>query len=177
MADYVDIVRESGKDNLGGTTTEFLFAPISYFDTIADVVDPLASTADRITIADDHTFLVGKGFVKLRGTVNTGKLIAELTGERDGHGMNIKSEIFIHGQDKEKALFVRLAKNDEFITLIKDNNTGEYIQVGTYDIPVEIKGNFDSGTLSDGRKGWSMMLEGFGNSLLWYEGAILLQTA
>jgi hypothetical protein len=170
--DYTDLSGLNGQDNQGGTTQIVYYAPLSYFLAIQGF-DATPDIDGVLQIITAHTFKVGKGFHKLYTTMDTGKLAAELTGERDGHGYGIKLECFHPGGKKEAAAFARKSKNDQFIILVKSPN-GETFQLGTQELFAEISGKYDSGTLSSGRNGWSFTVSSYANGLIYYDSLITL---
>jgi hypothetical protein len=175
--DYVNLDGLNGKDNMGGLEVDLLLAPESWFTEIKGYKTTTLA-GDSVTIDGAHTFPVGKGFVKMYTTLDTGKLMAEGVGERDGRGKKINVEVFHPGTAKEAAEFDRQAKNDRFIGLVRDPNlpAGTYIQVGIKGLPAEIVGKYDSATLSSGRKGFTFTMEAYANGLTFYEGTVTLKS-
>ena len=168
--DYQDLAGLGGKDNQGGLTQKVYFAPLSYFDVIQEF-NPAPAIAGSLEITTTHTFKAGKGFHTLYTTMDTAKLMMELTGERDGRGYNPKVECFHPGAKKEAAAFARQCKNDQFIVLVESPN-GEIFQLGTSNLFAEISAKYDSGTLSAGRNGWTFEITSYANGLIYYEGTI-----
>ena len=167
--DYANLPGLGGKDNQGGLNSEVYYAPLSYFNVI-QVFNPTPPVPGTLEIITAHTFKTGKGF---HTTMDTGKLAAELTGERDGHGYNIKVEAFHPGAKKEAAAFGRQCKNDQFIVLVKSPN-GECFQIGTKELYAEINAKYESGTLSGGRNGWTFAISSYANGIIYYTGIITL---
>lgn len=173
MFTYKSIPGLQGKSNRPGLKKRVYIAALSAFETIEKVVDPDAADETRITIAGDHTFPVGEGFIEFYTTLDTAKLMAESVGERDGKGHNPKVEFFHPGIKAEAMAFADACQSDEYIVLV-ETLEGEFLQLGEENIGVEISSNFDSGTVSSGRKGWSFVADTYG-SLKLYTGTVTVK--
>ena len=173
MQDYKNLPGLQGRSNRPGLTKKILLAPVSAFDVVADVADPNATGPERVTISGDHTFLTGQGFTEMYTTLDTGKLMAESIGERDGRGHSVKVECFHPGTKAEAMAFAETALYDEFILLVEELE-GEHIQVGDKTLGADVLNSFDTGTVSSGRKGYQFTFESFA-PLRKYEGAITMK--
>ena len=159
-----------GRVNRTGLYQKALIAPLSLFETISEVADVNAPDATRIKIAGDHTFPVGEGFTTIFTTKDSAQLLAESIGEFDGKSHNVTLNFFYPGVYDEAMLFADKAQYDDFIILVKTlENT--WLQVGYKDLGASVMSNFDSGTLSSGRKGWSFQAQAFGRICI-YDGQI-----
>lgn len=158
--DYSELVGPQGADNDPGLEQTVWVAPLSAFTTI-EVPAGGANPGDSLVIDVAHTFEASEGFVPMYTTKDTGKLISEAIGERDGRGHMPKLEFFHPGGGAAAREFAYAAKNDVFIVLVKDAN-GNVLQLGREGMGVDIVGNYDSGTVSSGRNGWSFTCETFG---------------
>lgn len=161
-----------GKDNSPGLKKNVLVAPRSWFDVLSVEVDPDGDTVGRVKITADHTFITGKGWVQLYTTLDTGQLTAEMVGDRDSKVQNPKVECKHPGSKEEILAFADAAKNDEFICLVQGLNN-EWLQLGSDGLEALIMGNYDSGKVSGGYKGWTFTIESFGKIFL-YEGTITM---
>ncbi|MDJ1480273.1 hypothetical protein QNI16_07240 [Cytophagaceae bacterium YF14B1] len=170
--DYSDLTGLQGQDNQGGLTQIIYYAPTSYFQVIQDF-NPTPEIPGVLEIATAHTFKSGKGFHTAYATLDTAKMMMELTGERDGKGYAPKIEFFHPGTKKQAAGFARQCKNDQFIVLAPNPN-GYVFQVGTKNIFAEISAKYDSGTLSSGRNGWTFEVNSYANGMIFYDGNIVL---
>src|SRR5215212_6946698 len=54
------------KNNIGGVAEHFWIAPANTFDALKGPKVVWAAVGDSVTIDGDHTFPVGKGFVKVQ---------------------------------------------------------------------------------------------------------------
>lgn len=171
MISYKSLPGLEGKTNKPGLYQNIYAAPLRAFDTIARPVDVNASDGDMVTIADDHTFVAGEGFLKLYSTKDTAQLTAELIGELDGFNMNPKLEFFRPGLDGDAVAFSNRAPYDEWIILVKGLE-GEVYQIGEEDMGANVRqANGSTGTLSSGRKGTTYMADSF-NTFFLYKGGI-----
>lgn len=162
-----------GAPNPPGTKKKVLIAPISAFETIEAVTDPLATDSTRVKITGDHVFKVDEGFIEMYTTLDTGQLTAEMIGERDGRGYNPNLNFFHPGTKAEAMAFADAAKDDEFIILVPLLD-GSYLQVGSEGLGAEVTANFDSGTVSSGRKGYTFTATTY-DKLYIYEGAVVMK--
>jgi hypothetical protein len=168
--DFKNLPGLGGSSNAPGLKKKVLYAPISKFTTIAVPTTQETGEATDVTISGDHTFEIGEGFRTMYTTLDTGKLMSESIGERDGKGHNTKIECFHPGTKAEAVAFSKICQNEEFIVLVEGLD-GQYYQVGTEKLGAEMVSNFDSGTVSSGRKGFSFIVETFDMFYL-YDGAI-----
>lgn len=168
---YKNLKGLEGKDNQGGIKKVIYYAPTSYFKKIKGF-KAAPSVEGALEIDGPHEFLPGKGFHRLYTTMDTGKLVMEPTGERDGRGFMVKvTDVFHPGLKKESQAFARQSKNDEFIVLVPTPN-GEVVQVGQDELAAEIFAKYDSGTLSSGRNGSTYEISAFANGMIYYESPI-----
>jgi hypothetical protein len=176
MMDYAGkILKKKADANQKGIKTYAWLAPKDWFaasgglkalKTGVAIVDP----ADAITIDGDHTFEATKGFIRAE-IVLDGQLTAELVGDLGGHGFFPKAEVFVPGSDKETALIMAHAKDDDWIAIV-ELATDQMLQLGRKGLYAQVKPSFGSGTNSGGRNGWSMMIESYNGTLQYYEGDI-----
>ncbi|WP_375435082.1 hypothetical protein [uncultured Hymenobacter sp.] len=160
-----------GADNTPGLLGYVLWAPISWFTTIAKAPKydgaAVAGTSARITA--DHAFKAGKGFLRIYITLDSNELKGEVVGERDGRGQKITFEGFHPGNKAEALELVNVVKNVDGIMLVPDAD-GTYIQVGAQGLPVELAPSYGSGKLSGGRRGTVLKGECYSTGIKIYEG-------
>jgi len=173
MFSYQNLAGLEGNTNRPGVKKTVYLAPLRAFDVIGAVADPEAADNTRITVATDHTFQATEGFIKCYTTADTGQLLAESVGERDGRNHSVKLNFFHPGAKADALAFADAAQYDEYI-ILAETLEGDFIQLGEADLGADIMSNFDSGTLSSGRKGWSFTAEYFG-SLKLYTGTVTVK--
>lgn len=171
--DLFDLKGPEGKDNAPGLKQKIYVAAEQDFTTIKGVKTTTAA-GDSVTIDGSHTFAAGKGFVSCYTTLKTAQFKLGNVGERDGRGKKIDFTFFHPGNSKEVAEFDRQIKNQSAIILVTTPE-GEVLQLGQDGLGVEILGEYDSGTLDSGRRGFTFKVEGYANGLLFYEGDIKLK--
>lgn len=160
-------------DNTPGLKTKVLIAAEDDFTALKGVKTTTA-VGDSVTIDGDHTFAVGKGFIECYTTQDTASLKLTNVGERDGRGKKIALEFFHPGNAKAVAEFDRQIKNRSCIVLVETPD-GQHLQLGSAGLGVEVLGEFESGKLSGGRRGFMFKVDGYQNGLLFYDGAITLK--
>lgn len=149
-------------------------APVGWF-AAAGIKKPTAAAAagDEYTISDDHVFEVGKGFITLYSTLDTGEFTAEMVGDRDSRTFNPKLVYQNPGLNAEKIEFANKSKDDDWIFLVPLVD-GTVLQLGTELLPCEVMASLGSGKTSGGYKGASYEAETFG-SIYEYKGTIELK--
>jgi len=175
--EYADYAGLNGADNMGGLKSILYFAPYNDFLLIKEfktTTDP----GDAVTIDGSHTFTSPAGFYSMYSTLDTAELVAKITGERDSRGLEQELKFFVPGNNPVLAELMRKAKNDTFIVLVEDINstTGSPLvyQLGIKGLPAELFGEYSTGKLSSGKKGFEVTVKCFGNSMAYYEGTITL---
>ncbi|OUJ68826.1 hypothetical protein [Hymenobacter crusticola] len=168
--DLFELKGPQGKDNQPGLLSDIMVAAMQDFKTIKGV-KKTTGRGDSVTIDGSHVFNDDKGFFKCYTTLKTAQLKLGNTGDRDGRGKKIDFTFFHPGNSKEVAEFDRQIKNQEAILLVQTPEK-VWLQLGSEGLGVEILGEFDSGTLDSGRRGFTFKVEGYANGLLFYEGDI-----
>jgi hypothetical protein len=162
-----------GADNTPGLLNYVLWAPVSWFKTIAKApkYSPTAAPGTSAVIAADHEFLDGFGWLRIYLTLDSSELKGSVVGERDGRGQKLELEGFHPGNKPEALEFFNLVKNIDGIMLVPDaDNT--YIQVGADGLPVEMAPAYNSGKLSGGRRGITVKVECYAIGIKLYKGDI-----
>lgn len=164
----------NGTDNTPGLQGYILWAPTSWFQTIAKApkFDAAAPAGTSAVIVANHTFKPGLGFLRIYITLDSNELKGEVVGERDGRGQKISFEGFHPGSKPEAIEFLNIAKNTDGIMLVPDAD-GTYIQVGTEGLPVELAPSWNSGKLSGGRRGTTVKGECYAKAIQLYEGDVV----
>lgn len=173
MSQYSDYAGLNGADNMGGLKSILYFAPYNDFLLIKEF-KTTTGAGDAVTIDGSHTFTSPAGFYEMYSTLDTAELTAKITGERDSRGLEQELKFFVPGADAALAELVRKAKNDSFIVLVQDINSGIIYQLGIKGLPAEMFGEFSTGKLSSGKKGFEVTVKCFGNSMAYYEGTITM---
>lgn len=174
--DFVDMLGPDGEDNPGGITTEIFLAPIRDFADPAGLkgVKTTDLPGDSVTIDGAHTFKEGKGFIEAYGTEDSAEFKITTVGEPDGYGGKIEGEFFYPGTKKQAVEFARHAKNHKWVAITKTQD-GIKHQWGTKGLGLTIVGDFTTGKLSGGRRGYLFKVTGYQASPLFYEGDIALK--
>ena len=161
-----------GDDNTPGLLGYAYIAREDIFSKIAKAPKVGLNPGDTAIIADDHEFTdPAEGWAKVYLTLDSNQLKADIVGERDGRGLKITFDGFHPGNDAVKLEFFRVVKNLGLIMLVPDAD-GNFFQVGSEGLPVELTPGYDSGKLSSGRRGFSVKGEAYATGLYLYKGAI-----
>lgn len=167
-----------GADNTPGLLGYVLFAPTSYFASIAkapkyDASKPAGTSA---IITESHAFKNGLGFLRIYITLDSNELKGDVTGERDGRGLKLSYEGFHPGNKPESLELLNIVKNIDGIMLVPDAD-GTYIQVGAEGLGVELSIGYGSGKLSSGRRGSTVKAECYSTGLKIYKGDVVEKPA
>lgn len=167
-----------GADNTPGLLGYILWAPVSWFATIAKApkYDGTGTPGASAVITGNHTFKAGKGFLRLYITLDSNELKGEVVGERDGRGQKITFDGFHPGNKAAALELVNIVKNVDGIMLVPDAD-GTYIQVGAEGLPVELAPSYGSGKLSGGRRGITVKGECYAIGIKLYEGDVVEKPA
>lgn len=165
--------------NAPGIGTDIYFAPKSWFKTIASPPSTETTPGSDVVITGDHVFIeqsLALGFVKMQTTARSGNLKLEQTGDLDSYGINAVVEAFSPGLNY--ALFSLMAKNDEYIVLLKDVacDVARYYQIGASCSPaLKREWVFDTGKAGgEGRKGTTVKFDAYMDRPLFYQGVVTL---
>lgn len=166
------------KTNAPGVDRTIVFAPLSWFDTIAAAPDTETTPGDDVVITTDHTFTVTsplRGFIKLYTTDRTGEYSWKQVGDRDSRGFNLMFDAWVPYINQ--AFFSFVAKAVELMVLVRDvdcSDTPTWFQMGTACNPCTVEGSeFKTGKSGgDGKKGTTVKFEAYANKPLLYTGAV-----
>jgi hypothetical protein len=162
--------------NIGGLTQRIWVAPIGWFSSIAkkkELNDSPAPTdpAELINIDDDHTFILGKGFVQIYNTRDKGKVEYKNNEERDTNGATTEASIMHPGVSASVLGVLTIAENERLIALFEFVD-GKRMQVGSERFYAELKFSFDGGNNESGYRGVTIKIKGFESSFQLYNGTI-----
>ena len=163
------------QDTFSGATEsglgEFLFAPVSDFDTIEVAPSSGTSAGETAEITTAHTFNnAGDGFIKGKTDNRMHSIEFKDAGELGSKVSTSTAKVrFKFGSDSEMLEFVKNAKNDEFITLHKTAKCGDgmYMQLGCACQGATFTFDGKTGTLKDGSKFIEATVEYFGEPVMY----------
>jgi hypothetical protein len=139
------IIEKLGKaeqEHFGGIVhTNVLYAPLDWFATIAaplklDDATPAnegTTFAELGSITTDHTFLTGKGFIKLTVAEQTSDIKSAYLGESTNKIVENKASIVLEGSTAELIGFSRWSRNKRCVVLLQEVGSGNYRQIGSED--------------------------------------------
>jgi len=136
-----------GCEPIGGLAhLEIRIAPVDWFTAIGEpkpLCDPIPANEattfeEMIDITTDHTFAVGKGFMKLKGIEDTVGIESAMIGNAKRRLFENKLSVLIAGSDAKRLGFTRWAKNKDFIVLATEIESGRTRQLGTSRRPASI---------------------------------------
>lgn len=165
--------------NAPGIGTELLFAPKAWFETIANPPSTETTPGSDVVITANHVFITqtpALGFIKLETTARSGSLKFEQTGDIDSYGVNAVVEAWSPGINY--ALFSLMAKQDEFLVLVKDIDCAvpRYYQIGaSCSLALKRDWVFDTGKAGgEGKKGTMIKFDAYQDRPIFYTGAVTL---
>jgi hypothetical protein len=176
ISNLTSLLGLEGADNTPGLLNYVLWAPTSWFTTIAKAPKylPTAPAGTSAIIADTHEFKDGLGFLRIYLTLDSSELKGAVVGERDGRGQKIELEGFHPGNKAASLEFFNLVKNIDGIMLVPDAD-GTYIQIGADGLPVEMAPAYGSGKISGGRKGTTVKVECYAVGIKLYQGDVTMK--
>jgi hypothetical protein len=176
--EYEDLTAPDGtKNNMGGATSRFLFAPLTDFLLIKTPIAVPVTLGDLVKIVDPHTFDVGKGFLRAYCTEDRGKYELKSQGDRDGKSFRGEGEFFFPGNLADAHGLADQAKNDKFIGLMEvpDSADNGYLQMGNEMFPMSIDPEFTIGTNASGTRGYLFKFSFNTDKQYLYTGTVTLK--
>lgn len=168
MADYKNIKDPGRAKRMGGLKQYILVAPYSWFATLQKPANGV------YTIATAHTFVTGKGFIKLYLTQDTGMIKFDTQGGADRKSFKVEGEAYHPGEADEIVNFGNECKNDRFIVLAPLPGSDELIQCGNDEFQIAIDSSYDTTKNSGDGRGWLFKLSGFAADLIKYTGTVTM---
>lgn len=105
-----------------------------------------ADMADAAKLVGDLVPRDGKGFIKLRATMDTPGIIGEKQGETDGISFKQKLQFFIAALDDINLGFSAKAMNRGWVFMLKDPNRDQWYCLGNEVFAAEAETGEDAGT-------------------------------
>lgn len=134
-----------------GYASNILIAPLSFFDSI------MPPNRDNYYIIGRHTFLATKDYLVCYCLPKSIELPSESTGEQGAETAIWKPKFFIPGDGPEVLALITALMKEELIALFRDPELPDMIQIGTERLPMYLdSATFESGTMFEGRKGYSI---------------------
>ena len=160
---------ETCTTNVGGTGTEVLYAPVSFFDELALATpESTATTADQIvSITAAHTFIAGKGFRSIEVLLDTGAVESNSVGDIGGKSFEHMCKGFVPNNSPLNAGILSKLASCKWIFLVPEVNAGVtvYRQIGSKQRAAYCEDNsYKSGEASSDRRGTSIAFKSSGHS-------------
>lgn len=151
---------------------------ISEMDVIGEISASPATPADTFKISTDHTFVAGtpaKGFAKIYFIGDDTSLAGNSHGTPGASNGTYELKCFMPGDGPETQAMVEYLRNKELMILVDNPKepAGDKLQFGSRLLPAHIMPNFESGTLRDGRKGYTFTITSVNR--FYYSGDVTLQ--
>lgn len=169
-------IATKGPNETPGIASFAWIAKHSDFLVIAGLPASPSTQAQKVTIADNHTFTPPKGFEKMYIDVDNSMLEGAGFGTKDNKGATMRLNAFFPGTKVEFAAFLK--DNPELIVLVPDGNCDgvpRYQQIGTKCSPAKIVAEwaYNSATAgSTDNRGFEFQIECHQGSLLFYTGTV-----
>ncbi len=161
---FIDLTWEDGAKNMGGLQVTGYYAPISHFENIPKLYANPSTPSEEVTLDSSttgFTFLIGKNFLKLYMTLETGKIDDEPQGEVDGQSFVHKAEIFYPGTKPEALAFASQINNSNMLFVFLESD-GQRRVIGSEAFPARCKPKTTTGGKTADRKGITLEIWSYG---------------
>ncbi|MBN2747347.1 MAG: hypothetical protein JXR34_11535, partial [Bacteroidales bacterium] len=161
---WADLSHDDGEENMGGLQVNAFYAPVSHFVNIPTLYENPATAAEEVTLdssVNGFTFDVGKMFLKLYLTLETGEIIDEPQGELDGQSFKHIANCFYPGSKAEALSFMKAVNNSNMIFVFSEAN-GQMRTIGSEAFPARVKASATTGKAIADRKGISLEIFSYG---------------
>lgn len=175
MPDFVYNNLNAPQNQQSGVADSFFFAPKYDFDTIECPPATGTNPGDTVTVADPHTFPVGKGFLEVQCLPFKNDLTATTVGDTGAQKLDQKLVVFIPGSYAELHETIKNLCNTPLIVLIKDSNcaAGMYYQLGCDCAFAWATAEFMTGNnKADKAKGFQVTFEYFNDAITLYTASV-----
>lgn len=113
---FADLAWNQSEQNMSSLRGEIYACPAEDIDWTT----PPALNADGVTITGDIVCKTGKEFIQLYHTKNSGKVMSEPAGEKDGRYKDNSIEFFFPGNKKAVIAFEKDALNTPWVVIVKE---------------------------------------------------------
>lgn len=140
--DLIDVGGESCEPT-AGMSAQVLIAPVADFTKVGTPPEDMETyddVAELATVADAHTFPIGKGFNTIMGVEETGTIKSTMMGEFPRHMFTNEAEVTVSGSKAKLLGWLRLVKNGRFVFLLEEADSGALRQLGTKRRPARFTG-------------------------------------
>lgn len=161
-ADFTDLLWADGQDCIGGTQTMHYYAPLSWIANLPVASATPATLTDKVIINNPITFHLGKKFLKMYSTMDTGRVFDKQVGEIDGKSFESSFEWFFPGTKAEALALIALMNNSNMFFLALEAN-GQRRMMGSRAFPAKLElADVDTGTKTSDRKGTKLRVSSRG---------------
>ncbi|MDL5050646.1 hypothetical protein QQ054_32100 [Oscillatoria amoena NRMC-F 0135] len=166
------------QNNIPGLAEHFWVAPITWF-TLLNGPMVWAAAGDSAIIDADHTFAVGKGFMKLQLDYQKNMFEGKKVGEFGSKNREYSIKGYLYGLENEVIEGVSQLENTELALLVKKLSkvgAGRVMQFGIPDMYARLDDyNEFSGTVKEGYAGYELIFTVVQPQLYEYQGLITLK--
>lgn len=147
------------QNSTSGIADYVLLAPVSFFDVdgIKCPEAPFTNPGDEVKILTAHTFLSGKGFIRVALAPEKNQLNAKTIGDKGFQKLDFELDIFVPGSYADVHELIKNLINTPLIAIVKDSNCGADIlyQLGCDCVYAYASFDFSTGTNNQGVKGYN----------------------
>lgn len=174
---YSSIEWEGG-DNIGGFTSKAYLIINNEVLTFPTFNRNAATDSEMVELSGEYAMKEGKQAYEIYVSPRTFGAESESQGEIDGQSFMQKPTFFLPGTKTEVLAMARKLNNAKGIIIGKDPNTGNMIQFGDEDFPLNFKPRLAFGGTPTDRRGLFVECEGDSfNAALIYPGTLPLTPA
>jgi hypothetical protein len=158
---FTSLTWADGEKNMGGLQTIGYYAPIADIDNFPALPANPATAAEEVTLSGHFSLLPTKYFLKIYSTQETGELVDENQGEKDGQSFKHKATIIFPGTKAEALAFAARVNNSNMVFILVES-TGQMRVIGSPAFPAKCKPSFTTGKATGDRKGMTLEIESYG---------------
>lgn len=158
MPNYSRLANLPSWSNAGaGLSAVAYVAPVEWFTAISSVQAPFTNLGDGVQIRNAHTFIAGKGFLRIACAPKSNSLDANVTGDPGFVKQDQKATLFFPGNTPELHETYQTLLNVPLIVLVKDSDCAAnlYMQLGCDCEGAFLGGPFNTGVSGSGKKGFN----------------------
>ena len=171
---YEHIKKLPNKTRMGGSQQRVFIMDYDDFQTLAKADPDAVAVKDRYIIKTPHVPAVGKGFIEVYVTKDTGNCKYTTIGGADRHSFKAEGKFYHPGESDEIVAFQNQVIHSRYVVLFTLPGSNELLQFGTDEFQVDIMPSYDTTENGGDGRGTLFTFECYMPALLKYTAAVPL---